>query len=77
MFMAGQTVLDVSSVFVCTKNPFGRFITRLRQTGSVGDRRRSSRARVTTARQDKFLTVTHLRRGLMPAKIRHFTLHVI
>lgn len=74
MLMAGQTVNAVSRVFGCTKKTIRRLAMRFRQTGSVKDRPRSGRPRVTTAREDRYLTLTHLRRRFMPATMmaRHY-----
>jgi hypothetical protein len=48
-----------------------RFIKGLRQrfvqTGSVGDRARSGQPRVTTAREDRYMTLTHLRQRFKTA----------
>lgn len=69
MLNAGQTVTAVSRAFGCTRRTILRLADRFRQTGSVRDRPRSGRPRVTTAREDRYMTLTHLRQRHLPATV--------
>ena len=63
MLNAGQTVRPVSRAFGCTRRTITLLIRRFRQTGSVQDRVR------TTARDDRYIALTHLRQRYIPATI--------
>jgi transposase len=69
MLRAGQNVSDVSRAFNCTRATINRLITRFRITGSVRDRPRVGRPRATTAADDHYITLTHLRRRFQPATV--------
>ena len=58
---AGVSVADVARQFNCHRNTIIKLQRRYHQNGSVRDRPRSGRPKVTTARQDRHLTLTHLR----------------
>ena len=67
MLQAGQTPTAVARQLGCHFST----VTRLSQchqiTGSVNDRPRTGRPRVTTAAPDRYIRVTHLRNRMMPA----------
>lgn len=69
MLNAGQTVSAVSRAFGCTRRTITLLIRRFRQTGSVQDRVRTGRPRKTTARDDRYIALTHLRQRHIPATI--------
>lgn len=58
---AGVSVADVARQFNCHRHTITNLIQRFNQNGNVRDRPRSGRPKVTTARQDRYLTLTHLR----------------
>ena len=51
----------VSRHFVCTRKTIERLRRRFRVTGNVADRPRSGRPRVTTAADDRYIVLQHLR----------------
>lgn len=67
MLAAGQTAAAVARAFGCHRNTISRLQQRFHATGDVVDRPRTGRPRVTTARTDRFMTLTHLRRRFKTA----------
>ncbi|KAK3082687.1 hypothetical protein FSP39_002633 [Pinctada imbricata] len=61
MIEAGRRHSDVASHFGVTRITISRLASLYRTTGSVNDRRRSGRPRVTTAAQDRYIVTSHLR----------------
>jgi hypothetical protein len=53
--------------FNCHRNTINNMRQHLTQTGSVGDRARPGRPHVTTARQDRYMTLTHIRQRFKTA----------
>ena len=64
---AGVSVADVARQFNCHRNTIIKLRRRYHQNGSVRDRPRSGRPKVTTARQDRPLTLTNLRHRFQTA----------
>ena len=67
MLARGENVSNVSRAFGCHRNTIIRLRQRFQQAGEVADRRRPGRPRVTNARTDRFITLTHLRRRFQTA----------
>ena len=67
MLTRGDNIFNVSRAFGCHRNTIIRLRQRFHQTGGVADRRRPGRPRVTNLRTDRFITLTHLRRGFQTA----------
>ena len=61
MIRAGMTMRAVAGLFNVDKNTVDRLVQRHRVSGSVTDRPRSGRPRVTTPAQDQYLRTRHLR----------------
>ncbi|VDH89894.1 Hypothetical predicted protein, partial [Mytilus galloprovincialis] len=61
MVQANMRHIDVANNFGVSKLTITGSMSRLRQTGSSNDRRRSGRPRETTLRQDRRIRFTHLR----------------
>ena len=61
MLVQGQGQQQVAAHFGVHIRTIERLVQRLRVTGRVNDRPRSGRPRVTTPRQDRFMTLSHLR----------------
>ena len=58
---AGMSAIVVSWHFGCTRKTIERLRRRFRVTGNVADRPRSGRPRVTTAADDRYIVLQHLR----------------
>ena len=58
---SGVSVSDVARQFNCHRNTIIKLQHRYHQTDSVKDRPRSGRPKATTLRQDRYLTLMHLR----------------
>ncbi|CAC5406901.1 unnamed protein product [Mytilus coruscus] len=69
MVQAGMSHIDVANNFGVSKLTITRLMSRLRQTGSSYDRRRSGRPRETTLRQDRRIRFSHLKDRFLPATI--------
>ncbi len=69
MLTAGATARDVARLFGCCRKTIERLAARYRHTGTVRDQPRAGRPRVTTARTDRFITLTHLRQRRLPATV--------
>ena len=67
LLASGTSVNNVALQFNCHRNTISRLQTRFQQTGDISDRPRSGRPRVTTARQDRYITLTHLRQRFKTA----------
>jgi transposase len=67
LLASGVSVADVATQFNCHRNTINNLRQRFVQTVSVGDRARPGRLRVTTARQERYMTLTHLRQRLKTA----------
>ena len=61
MLMGGMSQAAIARHFRCSRRTISRLIQRHRVSGSVADRRRSGRPRVTSQRQDRHIRVVHLR----------------
>lgn len=48
----GHLLAEIASRVKCSRSCISRTISRLRETGSVGDRKRSERPRISSKRQD-------------------------
>jgi transposase len=67
MFQAGMTHTDIANHFNCSRMTIYRLLVRVRATGTTSDRRRSGRPRETTLRQDRHITLIHLRNRFVTA----------
>ena len=65
MITDGSHVTYVSRLFNCARATINRLITRFNATGSVKDGPWSDHLRVTTPREDRFITLSHLRRRFL------------
>ena len=63
----GHTPTAVDRYLGCHFSTVARLSQRHQITGSVNDRPRTGRPRVTTAAQDRYIRVTHLKDRMMPA----------
>ena len=61
MLNAGMSATVVSRHFGCTRKTIERLRRRFRVTGNVADRPRSARPHVTTAADDRYIVLQHLR----------------
>jgi transposase len=61
MFIAGMTQTKIANHFNCSRMTIYRLLVRVRATGTTSDRRRSGRPREATLRQDRHITLIHLR----------------
>ena len=67
MLEAGRRHRDVAAHFGVARITVSRLAIRYRTTGSVNDRRRSGRPRVTTRAQDRYMVTSHLRNRFLTA----------
>ena len=67
MLNAGMSATVVSRHFGCTRKTIERLQRRFRVTGNVDDRPRSGRPRVTTAADDGYIVLQHLRNRCLTA----------
>ena len=67
MFQAGMTQTEIANHFNCSRMTIYRLLVRVRATGTTSDRRRSGRPRETTLRQDRHITLIHLRNRFVTA----------
>ena len=67
MLNAGMSAIVVSRHFGCTRKTIERLQRRFRVTGNVVDRSRSGRQRVTTAADDRYFVLQHLRNRRLTA----------
>lgn len=77
MLLAGSTAVAVSAHFGCSRQTIQNLQSRYVATGSVHDRQRPGRARATTQRTDRAITLTHLRNRFLPATVtaRRYGVH--
>lgn len=69
MLGRGDSVSAVSRIMNCSRHTIIQLRDRFAQTGNVADRSRSGRPRVTTARIDRYIELTHLRRRFETATV--------
>ena len=67
MLNAGTLATVVSRHFGCTRKTIERLQRQFRVTGNVADRPRSGRPRVTTAADDRYIVLQHLRNRRLTA----------
>ena len=67
MLNAGMSETVVSRHLGCTLKTIERLRRRFRVTGKVADRPRSDRPRVTTAADDRYIVLQHLRNSRLTA----------
>ena len=67
MLNAGMSATVVAQHFVCTRKTIERLQRRFRVTGNVADRPRSGRPRVTTAADDRYIVLQHVRNRRLTA----------
>ena len=67
MLARGDNLSNVRRAFECHRNTIVRLRQRFKQTCGVAGHRRPGRPRVTNLRTDRFITLTHLRRGFQTA----------
>ena len=74
---AGTSATVVLRHFGCTRKTIERLRRRFRVTGNVADRPRSGRPRVTTAVDDRYIVLQHLRnkRLTAAATVRQYGIH--
>ena len=77
MLNAGMSGTVVSRHFGCTRKTIERSRRRFRVTGNIADRPRSGRPRVTTAIDDRYIVLQHLRNKRLTAAAngRHYGIH--
>ena len=63
MLNAGMSATVVSRHFGCTRKTIERLRRRFRVTGNLADRPRSGRPHATTATDDRYIVLQHLRRN--------------
>jgi transposase len=61
ILQAGMSQGEVAAHFQCHRNTTSALVRRQTEQNDVADRPRSGRPRVTTARQDRWIQVTHVR----------------
>ena len=61
MFQVGMTQTEIANHFNYSRMTIYRLLVRVRATGTTSDCRRSGRPRETTLRQDRHITLIHLR----------------
>ena len=67
MVQAGMSMSNVARQFNVSHVTISNLVQRFQTTGSVGDRPRSGRPRVTDARTDWHIVTTHLRNRFLSA----------
>ena len=67
MFQAGMTQIEIANHFNCSRMTIYRLLVRVRATGTTSDRPRSGRPGETTLRQDRHITLIHLRNRFVTA----------
>ena len=77
MLYAGMSATVVSRHFGCTRKTIELLQRRFLVTGNVADRPRSGRPRVTTAADDGYIVLQHLRNGRLTAAatVRLYGIH--
>lgn len=74
MLQANMSVSAVARTFGCTRATIYSLQRRVQQTGSTQDLPRAGRPRVTTAQEDRYIRLSHLRNRFMPATITAATI---
>ena len=69
MLNVGARANDVARQFGCSRQTIHNLVTRYAATGSVRDRQRPGRERATSRRDDRAITLAHLRNRFMPATV--------
>ena len=69
MLAGGMSARVVARRFGCCQKTIDRLADRYQQVGTVHDRQRPGRPRVTTARAYRFITLTHLRQRQLAATV--------
>ncbi|MES9901740.1 MAG: helix-turn-helix domain-containing protein [Sedimenticola sp.] len=69
MLAGGMSARTVARRFGCCRKTIDRLAGRYQATGAVHDRQRPGRPRVTTARADRYITLTHLRQRRLAATV--------
>lgn len=67
LLRAGETQTEVARHFNVSQSTISRLLSRFQETGAVTDRPRSGRPRVTTAVEDRFMRLRHLRNRFISA----------
>ena len=67
MFQAGMTQTKIANHFICARMTIYTLLVRVRATGTTSDRRRSGKPRETTLRQNRYITLIHLRNRFVTA----------
>lgn len=77
LLLGGWTAVAVAGHFGCSRQTIQNLLSRYVATGTVRDRQRPGRARATTLRTDRVITLTHLRNRFLPATVtaRHYGVH--
>ena len=77
MLNAGTSATVVSRHFVCIRKTIERLRRQIRVTGNVANRPRSGRPRVTTAADDRYIALQHLRNRRLTAAAtgRQYDIH--
>ena len=77
MLRAGLNVTNVARQMGCTRQTIHSLRNKFNITGSVRDLARSGRPPVTTLRDDRMITLTHLRNRFLPATVtaRRYGVH--
>ena len=76
MLAAGTTVTPVARLFGCSRATIHNLGRRYNQAGDTVDAPRSGRPKATTPRQDRMITLTHLRNRFQPATVTARQFHV-
>ena len=72
MLAGGMSARVVVPWFGCCRKMSDRLASRYQQTRAVHDRQRPGRPLVTTARADRFITLTHLRQRQLAATVTRY-----
>jgi transposase len=67
MFQAGMTQTEIANHFNCSRMTIYKLLVCVRATGTTSDRWRNGRPRETTLRQDRHITLIHLRNRFVTA----------
>ena len=68
LLASGVSVSDVARQFHCHRNTINNLRQRFGQTGNIKDAVHSGRPKVTIRRQDRYITLTHLRNRFKTVK---------
>ena len=68
MLTAGMSARDVARHFQRHESTINRLLNRFQQTGNVSNRPRSGRPRKTTAREDRFFTISSRRNRFLSSR---------